>query len=329
MERNYKTILIIINIFFALIIISIPTFILLAEYSNYSRIDEFLTYIYSSTTHPLKRKLNLNADIGLININYITHPVDYLVKIDVNIEMAGPNLNGKSYLDFLNIYWENMTSPVNFTLEIKLDIIADFSNLHKANININVLLRADVIFDINSTVHEGAVELTSPMGININNILINVINGTIIYDFTSCNIGGNITGIVNNGDITLKAYNNQYSQNCKLTLVNEVGYITIDIYQFEEMGANITGTGITKVGYISLIYNDYSPNIGAQFTLYNKTGFGAEGQNTWIGFERDTLPLMAGQFFYSKDFPTQNNYNFTLFKWDGGDYFWNLYSVPT
>ncbi|MFX1303146.1 MAG: hypothetical protein ACFE9X_07295 [Promethearchaeota archaeon] len=329
MERNYKTILIIINITFALIIISIPTVILLAEYSNYSRIDESLTYVYSSTTHPLERQLNLNADVGKININYNTQPVDYLVKIDVNIEMAGPNLDGKSYLDLLNIYWENLTSPINFTLEIKSDMIADFSNLHKANININVLLRADVIFDINSSVLEGAVEVITPMGINLNNVFTNVINGNIFYDFTSCNILGNVTGIVNNGDITLKAYNNQYNQNCTLTFVNEIGYITIDIYQFEEMGANITGTGITKTGYISLIYNDYSPNIGAQFTLYNKTGFGVEGQNTWIGFERDTLPLMAGQFFYSKDFPTQNNYNFTLFKWDGGDYFWNLYSVPT
>ena len=108
-----------------------------------------------------------------------------------------------------------------------------------------------------------------------------------------------------------------------------MGYISIDIYQFEEMGANITGTGITKTGIISLIYNDYSPNIGAQFILYNETGFGAEGQNTWNGFERDTLPLTGFIYFYSKDFLTQNNYNFSLFKWDGGDYFWNLYSIPT
>ena len=336
MERKYKAILFIIYLFFVFTIIGIPTFILLAEFSNFSRIDESLTFSYSSATPPLKSEFNLNADIGLININYVSQPVDYIIKIDVNFEMAGPKLDGKSHLDFFNIDWENVSSPVNFTLELISDMLLDFSNLHEANIYINITLRADVIFDINASVIEGAIKLVAPLGITVKNLLFNVINGNIICDLYHCTVEGNISGIVNNGNITLKAYNNQYNHNCKLTFVNEVGYITIDIYQFAEMGANITGTVITKTGIISLIYNDYSPNIGAQFILYNKTTHGAEGQNTWMhGFERDTLPLMAGQFFYSKDFPTQNNYNFSLFKYgldipppDGGDYFWNLYSVP-
>jgi len=329
MERKYKAILFIIYLFFVFTIIGIPTFILLAEFSNFSRIDDSLTFVYSSTSPPLKKELNLNADIGIIYINYINQPVDYIIKVDVNIEMCGPNLDGKSYLDFFNIGWENLTSPVNFRLELISDMLLDFSNLYQANIYINITLRADIIFDINASIIEGSIKFVSPLGITVNNLFLNVINGNIIYDLYHCMVEGNISGIVNSGNIMLKAHNNQYNQNCKLTLVNEVGYITIDIYQFEEMGANVTGTGITKTGYISLIYNDYSPNIGALFILYNKTTHGAEGQNTWIGFERDTLPLIAGQFFYSKDFPTQSNYNFSLFKWDGGDYFWNLYSVPT
>jgi len=328
MERKYKTILFVIYVFFVFTIISVPSFILLAKFSNFSRIDESLTYSYSSTAPPLNSELNLNADIGIVNINYISQPVDYIIRVDVNIEMGGPNLDGRSHLDFFNIGWENITSPVNFTLELISDMLLDFSNLYQANIYINIMLRADVIFDINASIVEGAIKLAVPLGITVNNLFLNVINGNIIYDLYHCTVEGNISGIVKYGNITLKTHDNRYNQNCKLTLVNEVGYITIDIYQFEEMGANITGTGITKTGYIYLVYNDYSPNIGAQFILYNKTGFGAEGQNTWIGFERDTLPLMAGQFFYSKDFPTQNNYNFSLFKWDGGDYFWNLYSVP-
>jgi len=314
----------------------IPSFILLVEFSNFGTIDQSLTYVYSSTTPPLKSELNLNADIGIVEINYVNQPVDYIIKVDVNIEMGGPNLDGKSYLDFFNIVWENITTSVNLNLEIISDMLLDFSKLHQANIYINFTLRADVIFDINASIIDGAIKLAVPLGITVNNLLLNVINGNIIYDMFHCSVEGNISGIVKNGNIMLKAYNNQYNQNCKLTLVNEVGYITIDIYQSEEMGANITGTGITKTGIISLIYNDYSPNIGAQFILYNKTDHGAEGQNTWIGFERDTLPLGAGLFYYSKDFPTQNNYNFSLFKYglnisppDGGDYLWNLYSVPT
>ncbi len=329
MERKYKSILFIIYLFFVFTIIGIPTFILLAEFSNFSRIDESLTFIYSSTTPPVKSELNLNADIGTININYINQPVDFIIRVDVYIELGGPNLDGKSYLDFFNIGWENVTSPVNFTLDLLSDMWLDFLNLHQANICINIILRADIIFDIDASIKEGDIKLVVPMGITVNNLLLNVINGNIIYDMHHCILEGNISGIVKNGNITVKAYNNQYNQNCRLTLVNEVGYITFDIYQSEEMGANITGTGITKTGIITVIYNDYSPNIGAQFILYNETGFGAEGQNTWIGFERDTLPLTSFIYFYSKDFLTQNNYNFSLFKWDGGDYFWNLYSIPT
>ena len=333
MEKKYKTILIITNLVLVFSIISIPPFILFAEFSNFSRIDGSITFSYSSTAPPSKRELNLNADVGIININYITHPVDYIIRIDVNIEMAGPNLDGKSFLDFFNISWDNLTSSVNFTLELLSDMFRDFSNLHEANIYVNIMLRADIVFDINAYIIDGAIKLAVPLGITVNKLHLNVISGNIIYDMYHCTVEGNISGIVNHGNITLKAHNNQYNQNCKMTLVNEVGHITIDIYQIEEMGANITGTGITKTGIITLIYNDYSPYIGAQFILNNQTGFGTEGQNTFIGFERETLPLTDFIYFFSNDFPTQNNYNFSLYKHGldtvGGDYFWNLYSVPT
>ncbi|MFX0025633.1 MAG: hypothetical protein ACFE8M_04400 [Candidatus Hermodarchaeota archaeon] len=332
MERKYKAIFFIIYLLFLFTIISIPSFILLAKFSNYGKINQSLTYVYSSTTPPLKSELNLNADKGIVDINYVNQPVDYIIKVDVNIEMSGPNLDGKSYLDFFNIVWENITTSVNFTLEIISDMLLDFSKLLQANIYINFTLRADVIFDINASIIDGAIKLAVPFGTTVNNLFLNVINGNIIYDMYHCTVEGNISGIVNTGDIVLKAYNSQYNQNCKLKFVNEVGHITIDIYQIEEMGANITGTGITKTGIITLIYNDYSPNIGAQFILNNQTGFGTEGQNTFIGFERETLSLTDFIYFFSNDFPTQNNYNFSLYKHglntDGGYYFWNLYSVP-
>ncbi|MFX1431522.1 MAG: hypothetical protein ACFFCY_15265, partial [Promethearchaeota archaeon] len=98
MERKLKTILII-NLIFIFTIVSIPSFVIFAEFSNFSRIDKSLTYTYSTTTPPIDQKLNLNIDVGIIDIKYTTQPVDYLIRIDVDIELAGPNLNGKSYLD--------------------------------------------------------------------------------------------------------------------------------------------------------------------------------------------------------------------------------------
>jgi hypothetical protein len=328
MERNFKTILIIVNLIFVFSIISIPTIVIFAEFADYSKIDRSLTYKFSSEPAPLEKELNINADLGIIDITYITEPVDYIIKIKVSIEMAGPNLNGKSYTDFFSIGWDNFSSPINFNLDLKSDMVLDFSNLHIVNININVMLRADIIFDIKTSVKEGSIKLTVPMGISLNNLYSNVSTGNILYDFNHNNVEGNITGILNNGNLTLQAYNNQYTHNSKLTLVNNRGYSLIDIYQDEEMGANITGTVITKSGLIQVIYKDYLANVGAQFILNNKTNFGNEVENKWVGFTKYFLPLLGGQMFTSYDFPTQNNYNFSLFTHDEGNYIWNLYSIP-
>lgn len=328
MERKFKTIFVL-NLIFIFTIISIPSFVIFAEFGNFNRIDESLTYTYSSTTPPFKRKLNLNIDVGIIDIKYSTNPVDYLVRIDVDIEMAGPNLNGKSYLDFFNFGWENTTSPINFSLELIPNILIDFLNLHEVNVKINVMLRADIIFDINASTVDGTIELTNIMGITVSNLFLNVDRGNINYDLTNCTIKGNITGIVNYGNITLKSYNNQYTQNSKFTIRNIWGYILIDIYQYEEMGANITGTAITKTGIIKSKYKDESSNVGARFVFYNKTNLGSETETIWEGFDRDVLPLDAGQMFTSHDFPTKNNYDFYLNKfYTFGDFMWNLNSFP-
>jgi hypothetical protein len=329
MERKLKTIFII-NLIFIFTIVSIPSFVIFAEFSNFSRIDKSLTFIYSSTIPPINKELILNTEVGLINIKYITQPVDYLIRIDVDIELAGPNLNGKSYLDLFIISWENLTSPINFTLDLTSNMLVDFTNLHKANVNINVMLRADIIFDIKANVIDGTIEFANLMGITVNNLFFNVDTGNIYYDFTHCTVEGNITGIVNYGNITLKSYNNWYTQNCKFSLNNVWEYILIDIYQYEEMSVNITVTAITKTGIIRLNYKDESANIGAQCLFYNKTDFGSETETIWRGFDREILPLNAGQSFVSYDFPTRNNFYFSLNKYyDSGDYMWDLYSVPT
>jgi hypothetical protein len=310
--------------------VSIPTFIFLAEFSNFSRIDESLTYIYSSSTPPFNKELNINTEIGIVDVKYVHQPIDYLVRIDIDIEMTGPNLDGKSYLDFFNIVWENTTSPVNFNLELISDMLDDFSNLHKANIVINIILRADIIFDINASIIEGTIKFANLVGITVGNLLLNVERGNINYDFTHCTIESNITGIVNYGNITLTSNNNQYTQNSKLTFSNERGYILIDIYQYEEMGANITGIAFTKAGKIRVNYEDESPNIGARFIMYNKTNLGRpETETVWEGFDREILPLNEGQSYTSYDFPSQNNYDFILRKFEYlGDFMWDLYSIP-
>ncbi|MFX1379629.1 MAG: hypothetical protein ACFFA4_11120 [Promethearchaeota archaeon] len=299
-----------------------------AKFGDYGKIHQSLTYKYTSDTPPLKKELNLNTDVGIIDIQYVPLSVDFLVRIDIDIELAGPNIGSNSYLDFFSIGWENLTSPLNFTFVLFSDMLVDFSKLHIANININIQLREDIIFSLNGSVSEGAINV-SASGITFNDLLLNVIDGDIIYDFTNCYIEGNISGIVNHGNITLKTYNNKYTHKSHLTLNNRIGYILFKIIQIEEMEANVTGIGITKTGIISVIYKDFSPNIGARFVFFNATSHGHETENSWEGFERYYIPPDIGQYYNSTDYPSRNNYNFSFFKWDGGNYLWDLYSIPT
>jgi len=329
MERNYKTTFIIINLIFVFSIIIIPTSIIYAKFVEFGRIDKTLTYKYSSETPPFKKDLNLITDVGIIDIKYTTQAVDYLVRIDVDIEIAGQDLNGKSYLDVFDINWENSTSPLNFNLELIPNMLVDFSNLHKINVKIDVSLRADIIFDINASTVDGTINLTNLMSITLSNIYLKVERGNINYDSTNCTIEGNITGIVNYGNMTLKSYNNQFTQNSKFTIQNVEGYVLIDIYQYEAMGANITGTAFTKTGIIRVNYDDDSANVGARFVFYNKTTFGPETETIWIGFDNYYLPEDKGLLLVSHDFPTKNNYNFSLNTYkDLGNFHFDLNSFP-
>lgn len=325
MARKYKTLLIIINLIFVFTIISIPTSILLAEYSSSNKIDKTLTFTHSLTIPPLKRELNLNADLGRIEINYATQPVDYLVRVDVAIEMAGPNLAGKSYLDFFNIVWQNTSGLVNFTMELKAGMDqVELLTLLK-DINIIVTLRRDVIFDINiNSKIQVDVKISVPWKTSVGNILTNISSGDIQYDFYYCIIGGNITGILNNGKIMFKSFNAEYTQNSVWTLSSNTN--NIHITQYESMGANITGTiSTTEDVGTRLIYNDLTPEVGAKFTLYNYR-YPQIRNGTYENFDFYEVPEGINRYCYiSNDFPANYSYNLELFL--GGILNYNLFSA--
>ncbi len=59
------------------LIITIPVLTLSGGFSNYGTIDELLTYEYAPDNSSPIGKLNLNADVGDVEIKYVTTPVDY------------------------------------------------------------------------------------------------------------------------------------------------------------------------------------------------------------------------------------------------------------
>ena len=328
-SRARTSIAVMLTICFSLII-SIPIIILSTTLSNYGIINESIQFSYNPTNSSIMKNLNINTDLGEIEIGYVEAPIDYCVKLEVNIEMKGLGLSGKSYFDYFKIMWQNADGLVNFSMELKAGIDqVEVLSLIK-NISITVILKADLICDINVNVNiEGSIKIRVPYAVTTGEIFTTLSKGNIQYDFSYCNVQGNVTGIVNSGEISFLTNHIQYTKNSKLTFINYFGYTSIEILQNCEIGANITGTALTKTGIVKIKYRDESPNVGARFTLYNKTTFGNEVETKWIGFNRTILPFNAGQMFTSYDYPTQNNYNFTINKfYNWGEFMWDFYSVP-
>ena len=303
------------------LIITIPIFTLSSGLSNYGTIDELITFKYAPDNSSPIEKLNLNIDVGDVEIKYITKPVNYLAKIIVRVAMTGEGIAGKSYLDYFSFEWENTSTIPTFSMELKSELEQmEVLSLIK-NTNIIVYLRADIVFDITVTVIEGNIDLNVPFGVIINNVKLNITIGNLFYDFRYCTLEGNITGIANDGNIELMAYNPEYTRNTIWTYKSIAGDITIDISHINHnkiMNANITGSLVgNDFRDVILTYYDNTANIGARITL-NDTIQALDLPiqphiSDWEGFE-DPIVLKdpSGYEFTSTDFPAITNYNLFL-----------------
>ncbi len=302
------------------LIFSIPIVFLSNTLSTYDIINESLHFEFTPDTPFSIEKIFLNVDVGIIEIRYIDPPVDYHVKIDVNIEMSGANLAGRNHSHYFDIDWQTSGSSANFTMKLLSDDWFDLSMWSMKNVSIVVTLRKDIVFDIIAKVNKGDLELTVPWGVSINDLVLNVTEGDIIYDFDHCGIEGNITCINSRGDIRLNATNVKYTRNSVWTLITELGNIEIDIVQYIDLGANVTGKIlISTKGDLHFFYKDNKPSVGAIFILLRKMLTGGIptvdlfGDNTiGLGFERSFLPEGRGNVYTSSDFPATNCYNFGM-----------------
>jgi len=325
-KKSIITIIPMIIISFSLIIVA-PITILSFNISSYETINESLIFKYYPESPTSSEKLNLNIDVGDIKIYYIAPPVDYYMKIEVNIDVLGHNLEGDSCIDYFNFLWENTSSAVNFTLELISDTWFDSSKLLIKNVSIDVLIRKDRIFDITSNVDVGSVEIAVPWGISVNNVLTNITKGNIVYNFTDCNIEGNIssmintgniiynfnhcivkgyvTGIVESGNVEFTTRNVNYTQYCLWTFEVENGDYDLYIYQYDILGVNVTGIIKVNDGDVFVKYEDSNPRIGAIFEIpfgnpfMNKVGL----PGCIIGIYNLTCTLIHG-FDFEKIPPT-------------------------
>ncbi|MFX0105202.1 MAG: hypothetical protein ACFE75_06905 [Candidatus Hodarchaeota archaeon] len=291
--------------------IAFPIVFLSTTLAPYGIIHEGISFKCAPHNISSIEELNLNIDIGNIQINYVDPQVEDSVKLDINFDIIGSDVAGKSYLEYFSINWQNTSSSLNFTMELLSDNWFDPSKWVRKNIEIIISVRKDITLDILTTVNEGDFKIKVPWGVSIGKVFTNITNGDIFYDFYHCTIGSNITGITKNGDIKLNSLSLVYTQNINWNLNTEVGDIYLEIDQDNEMGANITGLATINTGNFNLNYKDDSTNIGALFA-FPISEIDIIPLESVEGFDIEYLGVI-GYLYKSFDFPTKNNYNLSFY----------------
>ena len=96
--------------------------------------------------------------------------------------------------------------------------------------------------------------------------------GRLLLNYTNCGMGDDLTGVVSTGKVLFKSYNMYYFKDINLKLQTSTGNIDAEIYQYIDMGANVTGNVHTSTGSIDVCYRDDIANTGVRFVSSTSTG---------------------------------------------------------
>ena len=144
-------------------------------------VNKSSTFYYDPSSPDPIESLSLYSDIGDVSIQYNTSNTSHYAEIDVNIEISGLFVQGKSYTDFFTdeSSWWNPTTA-EFTLQVIPDIWFDPSYWFKAyNVDINVLLRTDIVYDLTAISSTGSVEMATNDGVILDDVHLETSTGSV------------------------------------------------------------------------------------------------------------------------------------------------------
>lgn len=274
------------------------------------------SYHYAPSNVSLIEKLNIISDIGQVNIKYNATPTNLVAQVDLDIKIVGGFVEEKTFSDFFHpIEWTNSSNIVTFKLDAKTNPVFIFGLSHR--ITIDLTLRTDVIYDVNTYCGTGGINMNVPENIVINNTSLSTSTGSValysaknttfqgslgvststgkvsvfakhtnfshginadsstgslILNFSQCILGGDLIGTVSTGSVSLKSYNMIYMKDSIWYIHTSTGSVNIQIRQYIEMNASITGTIGSSTGSIDLLYDDSLSTIGAEFSCSVSTG---------------------------------------------------------
>ena len=282
------------GIIISCLVFSIIGFFIVGAFTFASHQESF-TFYYNQASPASVEECIVYADTASIQIQYNSTPVSYVAKADVNFQFSGLFMAGKTYQNFFNpISWIN-TSSAELTLTSIHWAWIDPTNWFKLeNHVVTLTLRTDIVYNITATSITGGVSITVPENVTVNDLTLScttggvniygtganfsqglsssTTTGSVLLNFTRCSFGDDIAGGTTTGGVTLNTYNADYAQDITWTLSTTTGGIVMNIQQYSNMSASVTGSATAVTGGISAQYYDNHIQYGARFKSRTTTG---------------------------------------------------------
>jgi len=326
--RTIFRLLILIAIIFGGIGISIGLFYLIG-FSTYGEIEESFSFYYTPENRTEPEKIRISTDARTINIRYNTSSMPYSIKADAILKVEGMYMRDSDYGYFHTEghYYpsEGFTQLVVYSAGRTLGGFYHPTWTAKYDININITLRTDILYDLHIRAYNTKISISENLSINtlsletgISNIelnanatSINIIEaiaygGSLTLNLTNCNISDSIYINSTMADINFTSYNTKCNKNVEWALRSEAGSINANVYQSEDLGANISGVLFTSTGNINIEYTDSLPTVGAFFNASSFTG-------SFVTTNLGGFEALGNNLFRTVDYPSATNiYTFSL-----------------
>ena len=167
-----------------------------------------------------------------------------------------------------------LTSTGNINAEISENTILNNTILSTStgNVYLNALNNITFQGNVGLTTSTGNILFYAKQGNFTHNLKSFSSTGNMHLNFSTCSIGGDLTGTESTGNIVFNSYNMKYAEGHNWRFQSSTGKIGLTILQYTEMGANINGSIQSSTGNINIYYKDSLATIGAKFTCSTSTG---------------------------------------------------------
>ncbi|MBY8988846.1 MAG: hypothetical protein KGD61_10360 [Candidatus Lokiarchaeota archaeon] len=178
--RNYNKALIIV----AALIVGGGVGFIITGFATAGSVENSFNFKYEPISPDPIEDLTFNVDIGTLLFKYNTSLTTSYAEIDVDIEISGLYMEGKTYLDFLHPkaeWWDNTTAT--FNLLTLPDVWFNPSHWFKSyNITVLVTLRTDVVYDLTALTGVGSIEMQVSNGVILNGTSLTSSTGSINFN---------------------------------------------------------------------------------------------------------------------------------------------------